>query len=168
MAFKPSASKKNSRKQEATLNMNSLMDVLTIMLLFLLMSFSTEGALVTATETLQPPRVISKSKPKKAAVISISQNEIIFNEEPVAQVQQVYAQNQPTVVNLLNKMKSESTKALELENSYGIEFSREVIIWADKGTPFKILMKVIVTCGQASFINLKFMGPNVSKTDLVK
>ena len=41
MAFKPSSAKKNSRSDDGALNMNSMMDMMTIILLFLLKSFST-------------------------------------------------------------------------------------------------------------------------------
>jgi len=51
MAFKPSKSKKHDTKIEGTLNMNSMMDMMTIILLFLLKSYSTTGALAAQSES---------------------------------------------------------------------------------------------------------------------
>lgn len=81
MAFKPSAAKKNKGKQEGTLNMNSMMDILTIMLLFLLMSFSTEGSLATKSDGLKPPKILANNKPKKTLAINVSTLHIYFKKD---------------------------------------------------------------------------------------
>ncbi len=80
MAFKPSAAKKRGKKKpDDKININSLMDILSIMLIFLLMSFSTEGNLNTASDGLVIPKTVSKARAKKAASISVSQYNIYFN-----------------------------------------------------------------------------------------
>ncbi|NUM80451.1 biopolymer transporter ExbD [bacterium] len=159
MAFKPSAAKKNKRKEEGALNMNSMMDMLTIMLLFLLMSFSTEGSLATKAEGLQPPKIVTKNKPKKSLVVAVSAGHVFFNKDPIAEIDKVLAQKNSFIIEeLAVKLDEEASKALDLEAKFGIEFKRELIVYGDQQMPFNILLKVVVTCGRNQFSNLRLMG----------
>ena len=83
MAFAPSRSKKHDTKKEGELNMNSMMDMMTIILLFLLKSFSTDGALVAPSQDLTLPTSFQTEKPKKELNVAISQDAIIVNDIPI-------------------------------------------------------------------------------------
>jgi biopolymer transport protein ExbD len=169
MAFKPSAAKKHKQDQEAVLNMNSLMDMLTIMLLFLLTSFSTSGALATASEGLQPPRIVTKNKPKKAVVVGISKYHVFFNKEPIVEVEKVLAQkNTFLIAELAERLEAEATKAQDLEDRFGIAWNRELLVFGDKEVPFNVLLKVVVTCGRNQFSNLRLMGNLAAKQDIIQ
>ena len=77
MAFKPSKSKKHNTQLQGTLNMNSMMDMMTIILLFLLKSYSTTGALATQSESLKLPVSDRTLKPKKELNVSIATDVIL-------------------------------------------------------------------------------------------
>ncbi len=168
MAFKPSAAKKNKRSEEGGLNMNSLMDMLTIMLLFLLVNFSTTGALATKSEGLQPPKIVTKNKPKKSLVIGISSQHVFFGKEAVAEIDRVQAQkNTYMIAELAEKLEEEANKATELEDKFGIEFKKELIIYGDAQMPFNVLLKVVFTCGRNQFSNLRLMGGLANERDVL-
>ncbi len=168
MAFKPSASKKNRKKEEGTLNMNSMMDMLTIMLLFLLVNFSTSGALATKADGMKPPKIVTKNKPKKMLVINVSTGHIFFKKESIVELDQVIAQKKSFIIQALaEKLEEEKTRAEDLETKFGIEFKRELIIVADERTPFDVLLKVIVTCGRNGFSNIKMLGNLANKQDVM-
>ena len=168
MAFKPSAAKKNKREEAGALNMNSLMDMLTIMLLFLLVNFSTTGALATKSEGLQPPKIVTKNKPKKSLVIGISAAHIFFGKEAVAEIDRVQAQkNTYLIAELAEKLEEEANKATELEDKFGIEFKKELIIYGDQQMPFNVLLKVVFTCGRNQFSNLRLMGGLANERDVL-
>ncbi len=168
MAFKPSAAKKNKSKSEGTLNMNSMMDILTIMLLFLLMSFSTEGSLATKSGGLTPPKILAKNKPKKAVVVGVSSQQLFFNKEPIVDVDKVLAQKESyQIEELALKLEEEASKAKDLEEKWGIEFKRELLIYADEKMPFNILLKVVYTCGRHEFSNLRLMGNQAGAAEVL-
>ena len=83
MAYTPSKSKKHPTKLEGSLNMNSMMDMMTIILLFLLKSYSTTGALATQSESLKLPESQRTTKPQKELNVSVAQDMILVNEQPV-------------------------------------------------------------------------------------
>ncbi len=168
MAFKPSAVKKRKNKEEGTLNMNSMMDILTIMLLFLLMNFSTSGALSTKADGMTPPKIITKNKPKKMLVINVSTAHIFFKKEEIADIDQVVAQKKSFIIQALaEKLEEEKNRSEDLESKFGIEFKREVIVVADGRIPFDVMLKVVVTCGRNGFSNLKMLGNLANKQDVM-
>ncbi|MBL7958911.1 biopolymer transporter ExbD [bacterium] len=168
MAFKPSAAKKNRGKEEGTLNMNSMMDILTIMLLFLLMSFSTEGSLATKSDGLTPPKVLTKQKPKKVLAINVSTIHLFFKKDAIVDVDKIIAQKNSFVIQeLADKLDEEASRAIELESKFGIEFKRELVIVGDSRLPFNVLLKVIITCGRNGFANLRLLGNLSNKADVL-
>ena len=89
MAFTPSKSKKHNTQLQGSLNMNSMMDMMTIILLFLLKSYSTTGALAAQSESLKLPVSTRDIKPKKELNVSVAQDVIMINEQPVMTIAEV-------------------------------------------------------------------------------
>lgn len=154
MAYKPTASKKNRRKMEGGLNMNSMMDMVTIILLFLLKSYSTEGALKNAANDLKLPESYRMIKPVKAVTVTISQSVIMVDKTIVLEIDKV-GEDQfiKEAADELKKFREAARKAEEI----GVEFKNEVLLVMDKGVPFDLLSKIVYTCGQSDFYNIRMM-----------
>ena len=156
MAFAPSRSKKHDTNPKGELNMNSMMDMMTIILLFLLKSFSTDGALVSQSEDLSLPTSISADKPKKELNVAISQDHIIVNDIPIIELASLNPDEM--MIPMLNAKLAEyaeQEKLLELE--VGKEFTHQVIIQGDRAIPFDILIKVMYTCSQSEFYKMRLL-----------
>ena len=156
MAFAPSKSKKHLEAESGALNMNSMMDMMTIILLFLLKSFSTEGALVTASEELKLPESILGEKPQKELQVSVTKEAILINNNelmPVADVDPFSALIQPLYLALAEIAQEEK----QLEIDYGTEFKHAVIIQGDEGIPFEMLFKVMYTCSKSEFYKMHLL-----------
>ena len=156
MAFKPSASKKHNTAQSGTLNMNSMMDMMTIILLFLLKSYSTEGALASQSESLALPVSARTQKPKKEVNVSIASDVILVNELPLMPTQDIDP-NEIAILPLMSKLQEYANKERQLEIEAGKEFTHEVIIQGDKGIPFETLFKVMYTCSKSDFYKMRLL-----------
>ena len=156
MAFKPSASKKHDTSQEGTLNMNSMMDMMTIILLFLLKSYSTEGALASQSESLSLPTSKRTEKPKKEVNVSIATDVILVNEVPLMRTGEIDP-NEIAISPLQTKLQEYANKERQLEIEAGKEFTHEVIIQGDKGIPFETLFKVMYTCSKSDFYKMRLL-----------
>lgn len=156
MAFKPSASKKHDTAQTGTLNMNSMMDMMTIILLFLLKSYSTEGALASQSESLALPVSARTQKPKKEVNVSIATDVILVNEVPLMPTQDIDP-NEIAILPLMSKLQEYANKERQLEIEAGKEFTHEVIIQGDKGIPFETLFKVMYTCSKSDFYKMRLL-----------
>lgn len=156
MAYQPSKSKKNLNKEEGSLNMNSMMDMMTIILLFLLKSFSTEGALVTPSEQLRLPVSEQGQKPKKELTVSIAKDAVLVNDQFVMQVLDVDP-DQMLLGPLADRLSDYALKEQELQIDVGKEFTHEVIIEGDEKIPFELLFKVMYTCSKTEFYKMRLL-----------
>ena len=156
MAFKPSASKKHDTTQEGTLNMNSMMDMMTIILVFLLKSYSTEGGLASQSESLSLPISHRTEKPKKEVNVSIATDVILVNEIPLMRTGAIDP-NEIAISPLQTKLQEYANKERQLEIEAGKEFTHEILIQGDKSIPFEILFKVMYTCSKSDFYKMRLL-----------
>jgi biopolymer transport protein ExbD len=156
MAFKPSKSKKHDTLQEGTLNMNSMMDMMTIILLFLLKSYSTTGALATQSESLKLPESQRVTKPQKELNVAVAKDVILVNEQPVMRTSDVPAEG-ILIPQLENKLKEYAQNEKQLEIEVGKEFTHEVIIQGDESITYELLFRVMYTCGQSEFNKMRLL-----------
>ena len=75
--------RRNLRPPEG-LRITSMMDILTVLLLFLLKSFVAEGEAVTPAPGVELPRSESEDRPPASLVIAITDDAINLGEETVA------------------------------------------------------------------------------------
>jgi biopolymer transport protein ExbD len=156
MAFAPSRSKKHDTNPKGELNMNSMMDMMTIILLFLLKSFSTDGVLATQSEDLTLPTSERAEKPKKELNVAISQDAIIVNDIPIIPVSALLP-DEMMIPELNAKLAEYADQEKQLELDVGKEFTHEVIIQGDRAIPFDVLIKVMYTCSQSEFYKMRLL-----------
>lgn len=163
MAFIPSKIKKHkTREAEVKLNLTSMMDMFTIILVFLLKTYSTEGQLITPSEFLTLPYSSIESKPEVALDIVVSKQVILVNREKIAAMDDVAANNPAVMENgvikpLREKLRFFSSQAKKMEVDYGVKFSGKVVIQGDKELPYAELVKVMRTCGVSDYPNMRLL-----------
>ena len=139
---------------EVKLNITSMMDMFTIILVFLLKSFSTQGQLVTpATGLLLPTSTVERNT-DEALSVKISRTTVTVEDRVVideARYGALVTQEDFLISELhdvLSKYADEARKAGEM---FGKEFSGEITIQGDVEVPYKILTRIMYTCGQAGY-----------------
>lgn len=153
----PSLKRKSRRSPgEATLTLTSLMDMFTIILLFLLVSYSTEGEMVTADPNkFKLPVSTSLKKPEMRLIIQVTPEEIIIDGGKVAEVKEAIENQDYIITPLLEALDSNTKKAEFIAmNNPSFKFKGDVIIQGDRRIPFVLLEKIMVTCGQAGYGNI--------------
>lgn len=146
----PLQKRKNQKKlaKIPQLNLTSMIDVFTILLLFLLKSYSDVG--INVSPDLKLPTAAISKQPLPTVRVAITKNEILVDQ------QQVVALNQIDDAFLISPllqtldMKREDILAEHLDGG----FEGKITIEADKKTPYQFLKRVIYTCGQAQFTEL--------------
>lgn len=158
MAFIPSRIKKhNTDPGKVRLNLTSMMDMFTIILVFLLKTYSTEGMLIQPSEYLTLPSSIIDQSPEVALDLVISKEWIMVNHEPVEKVSNILAQDGLIVKKLQNKLEVYAREAKRMEELYGTKFSGKVAIQGDREISYKLLVKVMATCGKADYPNMRLV-----------
>ncbi|MBN2013030.1 biopolymer transporter ExbD [candidate division KSB1 bacterium] len=158
MAFIPSRRKKhNTDPGSVKLNLTSMMDMFTIILVFLLKTYSTEGMLIQPSEYLTLPTSSVEKSPEVALDIIVSKEWVMVHNEPVVRVADLDEMTGFVIRPLQDKLNVYSREAKRMEELYGTKFSGKVTIQGDKSIPYKLLVKVMATCGKSDYPNMRLV-----------
>jgi biopolymer transport protein ExbD len=157
---------KREGPEEVGLNIYPMMDMMTILLVFLIMSFASGSADVVQSEALQLPTSTSQVEASEALSIVISQSEIVVEGARVLALRNGNVDpslkqgggNGWLITPLFNTLKQhrDRLKMIAAKNPQRA-FRGEVRLVADKRTPFRTLGEVIYSLGQAEFGSLRFI-----------
>jgi biopolymer transport protein ExbD len=158
MAFIPSHKKKHKTDPgEARLQLTSMMDMFTIILVFLLKTYSTHGQLINPSEDLTLPSSITQQMPELGLDVTVSSDWILVNGQPVETVTNVESQEGFIIPELEEELSRYAREAERMEEIYGARFSGKVTIQGDKHLPYRLLIKVMATCGQSAYPNMRLV-----------
>jgi biopolymer transport protein ExbD len=158
MAFIPSRIKKHDTDPGLVrLNLTSMMDMFTIILLFLLKTYSTEGQLIHPSESLELPKSTVERSPEVALDVVVSKDQIVVNDKTVVSMSEVRAQQGFLIPRLQQELRYYAEEARKMEQNFGIKFSGKVTIQGDKRLPYRDLVKVMYTCGHADYPNMRLV-----------
>lgn len=156
---------RNKDPEIGELNLTAMMDMMTIMLVYLLKSYNTSPA-VNVSGDIAPPVSSSRLEMKEATSIAISKNGILVDGKPVVQI--VDGKFRPEdisgtgaaklVTPLMDALNVEVEKVKMMhERGLGPEFEGKVLILGDRRIPYEILSSVLFTAGQAQLANFHFV-----------
>lgn len=142
--------------------MTSMMDIFTIILVFLLKSYSAEGALITPAEGMKLPNSTVEKTVKVSLTVAISRSYVIVEDKPIVNISQIMDQisrdpSQYMIDALYSNLLHRADLAKKMEADYGTPFSGEVTVQIDENIPFELLTRILYTCGQASWSNMKLI-----------
>jgi len=136
-----------------SLKLTSLIDMFTLILVFLLKSFSAEGEIMTVTEDLRLPESTSTKKPVVASIIAINQEFILLDGAQVTETGTVL--NLPPdakIPELRDALMTKRTLAEGLgQVDEMMDFTGKINIQADKNIPYVIIKKIMMTCGSIGY-----------------
>ena len=158
---------KHPPHEELGLNIYPMMDMMTILLVFLIQSFAQSSAAnVVQSEELQIPQSTSEKEVDSALSITISASEIVVEGKQALSLrngqvdpsQKQGGSNGFLVTPLLNSLQLHRDRLkLIAQAQGGRAFKGEVQIIADKRTPYRTLVEVLYTMGQAEFKAMRFV-----------
>ena len=131
--------------------LTSLIDVMTILLVFLIKSFSVEGNIVTPSNDLELPLSISQKPPKPAASIEITTNSVMSGGKTIVSVESFVNSDSLLIPKLMEWMVFERNKSTDTLNT------GEVLIQSDKELEFNVVKRVMYTCSRAGFSNFSIL-----------
>ena len=159
--------RRHSEHEENHLNIYPMLDIMMIILVFMIMQFTSSSASkIQESPELKIPVSSSDVDMKDAMAIQISRNELALDGERVIELRDGNVEpgnkqgggNGFLITALLKKLKNivEVQKAIAKRNPQA-EFKGSVLVIADKRTPYRTLTEVLYTLGQAEFDKLKFV-----------
>jgi len=148
------------------LNITAMLDMMTIILVFLLKSYSASSTAVTLSEDLMLPRSSSQQAVEEAIRVTITRREISVEDKVVCHL--VNGAVDPSakrdgdagyfITPLFNKLREHVAHLERISRlNPGVKFKGKIIIIGDKAISYRLLTEVLYTAGQARLGNFRLM-----------
>jgi len=149
LGYKKSKAVVRGKDKKVTLNLTSMIDMFTILVVFLLKSYSAEGQIVTVSDALTLPESRSDQKIELNLEIIVTNDAIIVDGEPIVFVDEsVLSEGNPIPV-LVNRLSDHLEYTRQMRGITGEEM--KVNIQGDIATRAILLQRVMSSCAQAGY-----------------
>lgn len=147
------------------LNITAMMDMMSILLVFMLKQFAAEQASMQLSDGLQLPKSNSPIKPLPSVNVTVSTQAIIVEGDKVVAVRAgaVDPASKPEgpngyriqpVVDILQK---HANRLKKLEMMGGPKFEGTILLLVDRSIPYRLVTEVLYSAGQAEFRNYRLV-----------
>lgn len=167
-------SNNTKRNVVATLTLTAMVDMFTVLVVFLLQNYKTTDTVLYIPQTVQLPKASSTKELKPAHIITISPQEVILDNQTIVSFTEVKEQKDWMIKSLYARVQ-EALKQDDIDYKAGIgnqlrnvvagskanqavaeESRRKVTVQADKGIDFLTIKKVMYTATEAGVIEINF------------
>ena len=140
----------------APIMLTPLVDIFTILLIFLLMSYSTGGQMTYMAQNIVMPESLSREQLDPGVEISVATDKIYVDGEVIMEnFDEWYNTDKLLIPDLYANLKEKSRKYKNMEIEVPMfRFSGKATVQADKVIPFKFLKKILYTADRADFPNI--------------
>lgn len=154
-------------EQKVDVSINSLLDVLSVILVFLMKSYSATSVQVTPDKNLQVPFTTSRTPVEQSTAITVTAQAIMVDSRPVMMLERGQPKagdaNGMALLPLLTELQKEVDEQREVEKfNKAFKFEGAVTVISDRFVTGALLSQVLYTAGQAEFSKIKFASVKAS------
>jgi biopolymer transport protein ExbB len=147
----------------ASLQLTPMIDMFIVVLIFLLMTFSAEGQILVVSRDIKLPFAEKVEKLQRAPIVAISYPEndptggvVTLDGSEVSTARELMEDDSPDwKISKLSEQLEVKKHNWKMTNP-DKQFPGEVIVQADQNVDFKIIKKVMYSCGLAGYVNVHF------------
>jgi biopolymer transport protein ExbD len=146
----------------SSLNLTSMMDGFTIILVFLINMFSADGSLLTNADNLVLPNSESKRKPQEVNLqIAVTNDMVLLDNQAVVPTEDIrnipQEESDPIIQKLEEKLKACLAMEEEMVRMGALNSVQgKIIVQIDKNIDFDTVFKIMNTCGKVGYNNMNF------------
>jgi biopolymer transport protein ExbD len=152
-------------EEKAILGMTSLMDAITIIVTYLLKSYSSDPIVIQPTQGQKVPMSLADTPIQDGIPVYVSQKAITFAEKRIVQMDEA-GEIDPSALQghligpLYDLLAEEADKAKQMAEGKGEEWEGRIILIGDQNLKFSVLVDVMYTAGRAEFKEYAFCVVN--------
>jgi biopolymer transport protein ExbD len=140
----------------AGLNLVAYIDMMTVMVIFLLMTFQASGEILFISKSIVLPNALNWKELERAPVIGVSADVVTLDGKPVADASELLKADTVDW-----KITDLHDQLVTFKNNFKLihpneEFKGLCIVQADQKIPFKVLKKVMYSAAIAGYMNVNF------------
>ena len=142
-------------KGSSSVNLISMMDILTVLLLFLLKSYVAEGEVMVPAKGVTQPVSTAEQTPKASLIVAIDGDAIRVGPDKVASASAAMASDDPVIEELAAKLQELRANPDQVAPAATAAVDpRLVTIQGDKDIEYRLLRKVMFTLSRNGFENV--------------
>jgi len=155
--------KREKKELKVDVSINSLLDVLSVILVFLMKSYSTTTVQVKPSKDLQVPFSHSLEPVMDSVALTITRKNIMLNDVPVVTLEDGKMSDTGTshggllIDELFDKLREGVSQQKVILQRRGKTFDGLCSMIVDRHVPFPILAQAMYTAGQAELSKFKFI-----------
>ncbi len=147
------------------LNIMPMMDMMTILLVFLLKQFSVQASLASSVDGLALPSSSVEKQSAMSVNVTVTQNAILVEGDAVAPVRNGAVDpsvkrdgaNGYYITPLVDVMTKHANRLKKLAALGSSPFDNTAMVMVDKNVPYRLLSEVLYSAGQAEFRNYRLV-----------
>ncbi len=141
----------------ASLMLTSLVDMFTIIVIFLLMNFSANGEVLYMSKDIKLPDAYHGAMIERAPVIAVSADAVTFDGRMLLSTSDLEKGDVLNVPELEDVLRDEKRRYEQIHaNDPDHPFRGLVNVQADRRIPFKVIKRIMFACNQSGFANINF------------
>jgi Biopolymer transport protein len=160
MARRPKYELPKKSNSTFTLNITSMTDMFTILLVFLLQSYSTSDVEIIPENNIRLPQSASMANPVESIKLSLSATALKIDQTLIAEVSNAdfsAKDLEDKDTNFIKPLFNELDKLAKTKSDKQWVKDGKILLQADKNLPYSTLRKVMYTASMAGFPQLKLV-----------
>lgn len=147
---------KGKKSGMADLNLTPMVDMFTMLVIYLIQQFAATGEILYMQKDIQLPTAAHTEQIEPVPVVQVSASLIALQGERVADMDDL-ARDEYLNIPVLEEKLRDQKKRLEMVRGGDEEaFKGDVNIQADRQVPFKVIKRVMYSCAAAGYGNINF------------
>ncbi|MCC2638289.1 MAG: hypothetical protein K0Q68_2008 [Moraxellaceae bacterium] len=142
-------------RKPATIQLTSLIDILTVLVFFLLVNSQNVTNIPDSQQLELPKSTADKRAEETVLTVMVNQKDIVVQGVKVALTAEALQINGDVIPGLAKELAYRASKSQPKLNEQGIP-EREVMILGDKGIPYSLLRKIMATCSASDYSKISF------------
>lgn len=139
-------------KSGSGLNLTSLMDIFTILLLYLLVNQSDTP--LEPPKDVKLPDSIVETKPRETVVVTVNADQVIVKGEVVASMEEILGSGKGIIAPIRDRMVEIRESSIGLGAEEEEDKSTEVTIMADRKVHYSVMKRVMASCTAAGYTKI--------------
>ena len=156
--------RRGKKNKHIDVDITSLLDILTILMVFLLQSYNSSGVVINVPKEIELPRSNSESMSTFGVNIQVSKNQIWVDDKEVVNTEttdadQLFDDGGRRIIPLFDQLVKikETIKQSQKLSPNAKPFSGVANLVVDKSLKYTYLKKVMYTCAAAGYKEFKFV-----------
>lgn len=154
------AKRRNKTEENASMGLTSLMDIVSIIVVYLLKSYASDPVLITPIAEQKIPLSRMDAPIKEGVPVYLSSREMMFMEKPIATLTDgelpANEVQGHTIIKFFESLEEETEKSKQLFEQRGEQWVGHLIIIGDEALKFSTIVDVMYTAGRLEYSEYSF------------